>query len=88
VSAALAHAALFLPPAAVLWTLLMLGRYPGEAALARLTARRRRRPLRPPRMAARVPATVARRALDPLACSLAGRAPPAGRISPSSSIKT
>jgi hypothetical protein len=75
---ALLQPALFLAPALLLWALLALGRYPGEALVARLSrrpSRSRRRNTPPP---AHGPAP-ARRVAAPrnlLARSLAGRAPP------------
>jgi hypothetical protein len=68
---------LFLLPALVLAGLLACGRYPGERAVSRLV-RRRGRSARAPRtlgrLRRRVVILVGRAA--PLACSLAGRAPP------------
>jgi hypothetical protein len=79
VSTALVHAVLCVGPALALWVFLVLGRYPGEHAVAALAARGRRR-----RQAARRRrgplAAARRRAPDPIACSLAGRAPPAATV--------
>ena len=78
-STALVHAVLCVAPALALWVVLVLGRYPGEravAALAALAGRGRGRRQAAP--ARRGPLAAARRrAADPIACSLAGRAPPA-----------
>ena len=76
-AAALLQPALFLAPALLLWALLALGRYPGEAAVARIA---RRRPLRARRRSGspqrRAPALRSPAARNLLACSLAGRGPP------------
>ena len=74
---ALLQPALFLAPALLLWALLALGRYPGEAVVTRLA---RRRPPRAHREA-RAPSKRAHpkgrpRLRNLLACSLAGRGPP------------
>jgi hypothetical protein len=76
-AAALLQPALFLAPALVLWLLLALGRYPGEAAVARLARRRpqlARRGCGSPQT--RAPALRAPAPRNLLACSLAGRGPP------------
>ncbi len=72
--AALAHASLWLAPALALACVLLLGRYPGEAALGRLRSRQRRAAAPALHLAA-LPALRAV-SLEPLACSAAGRAPP------------
>jgi hypothetical protein len=71
----LVHAVLCAAPGLALWAVLLLGRYPGERAVAALALRGRRRRLPAPRR--RGPLAAARRpSPDPIACSLAGRAPP------------
>jgi hypothetical protein len=73
---ALVHAALCLAPALALWAALALGRYPGEGPVARLLARRRRRGAPASALPLRPLTAVVRLLPDPIACSLAGRAPP------------
>jgi len=70
--------ALFLAPALLLWALLALRRYPGEALVARLSRRRRRQRARTG-AGSPLPRAPLQHALVPrnlLACSLAGRGPP------------
>ena len=67
------HALLYMSPALALWLLLALGRYPGEAVLARRRAARRGVLVA---AALRAAISMIVRAPRPLAWGLAGRAPP------------
>jgi hypothetical protein len=82
-SSGLLGALLFAAPAIALWALLVLGRYPGERAIARIAGRRR---AAPHQVAPRGPLRRASRRIrglgERLAGSQAGRAPPPARTVP------